>query len=165
MSRNEARNKGKTTFSRRQAIGPAAAALGVAAMGLGGAAAQGDGTSGPNDQFGGPYLFPANRILAYYGFPGNELMGILGEYDMETLLAILRDQAAEYEAADRSRPWLLAFEVIASVAQRDPGEDGLYIAYADAETVQRYVDFTAANDILLILDVQFGRKTVAQEID
>jgi hypothetical protein len=146
-------------------IAPAAAAIGATALHALSANAQGDGSSGPNDQFGGAYLFPGNRILAYYGYPGNELMGILGEHDMETLLAILRDQAVEYEAADSSRPWLLAFEVIASVAQRDPGPDGMYIAYADPETIQQYVDFTAENDLLLILDVQFGRKTVAEEID
>jgi hypothetical protein len=125
------------------------------------AAAQGDGTQGPNLE----PLLPGNRILSYYGFPGNELMGILGEHDKETLLAILRDQLVEYEAADNSRPWLLAFEVIASVAQRDPGADGMYIAYAARDVIQEYVDFTAANDLLLILDVQFGRKTVSQEID
>jgi hypothetical protein len=109
-------------------------------------------------------LLPNYRILSYYGFPGNELMGILGEHDMETLLAILQDQRLEYEAADSSRPWKLAFEVIASVAQNHPGEDGMYIAYTDAEVVQQYVDFTAANDLLLLLDVQFGYKTVSEEI-
>jgi len=153
------------SYSRRQALAPVAAVLAGVRFGSPGVAAQGDGTSGPDDQFGGSYLLPANRILAYYGFPHNELMGILGEHDMDTLLAMLRDQAAEYEAADSSRPWLLAFEVIASVAQRDPGPDGMYIAYLDSATLQSYVDFTAANDLLLILDVQFGRKTVAQEID
>jgi hypothetical protein len=127
--------------------------------------AQGDGTQGPNSTVSADPLLPSYRILSYYGFPGNELMGILGEYDMETLLALLREQAAEYEAADNSRPWKLAFEVIASVAQRDPGPDGMHIAYTDSEVIQQYVDFTAANDLLLILDVQFGRKTVEQEIE
>lgn len=152
------------SLTRREVLAPLAAAA-LPVIGSRTTSAQGDGTSGPDGQFGGPNVFPANRILAYYGFPGNELMGILGEYDMDTLLAILRDQAVEYEAVDNSRPWLLAFEVIASVAQRDPGPDGMYIAYADAAVIQQYVDFTAANDLLLILDVQFGRKTVSQEID
>lgn len=165
MTQARSGKQGRATFTRREALLPAALALSAATLSTGSVDAQGDGTSGPNDQFGGPYLFPANRLLAYYGFPGNELMGILGEHDMETLLAILQDQAAEYEAADNSRPWLLAFEVIASVAQRDPGPDGMYIAYAGPDTIQRYVDFTAANDLLLILDVQFGRKNVAEEID
>jgi hypothetical protein len=145
---------------------PAFLALTLAiALQCGYALAQSDGTGGPEEAPALEPLLPNYRILSYYGYPGNELMGILGEHDPETLLGILRDQLAEYEAADSSRPWKLALEVIASVAQRDPGPDGMYIAYADDSTIQHYVDFTAANDMLLILDVQFGRKTVAQEIE
>ncbi|MGI8477155.1 MAG: hypothetical protein ACR2OO_12395 [Thermomicrobiales bacterium] len=110
-------------------------------------------------------VLPANRILSYYGFPGNELMGILGEFDQKTVLAKLRRQAAAYEAADPSRPFKLAFEVIASVAQRDPQADGSYLAYTGADIVQRYIDFTKANDLLLILDVQFGRRSIQQELE
>ena len=123
--------------------------------------AQGDGTQGPDTA---PIL-PDYRILSYYGFPGNEFMGILGEYDKETLLGLLREQAAEYEAADPTRPVLLAFEIIVSVAQRDAGADGNYLEYMDDKTVQEYVDFTAENGLLLILDMQFGRNTVEQEVD
>lgn len=133
-------------------------------VGVGSTLAQSDGTDGPTN-VATDYLLPDNRILSYYGFPGNELMGILGEHDMETLLQLLRNQAAEYEAVDNSKPMLLAFEVIASVAQRDAGADGNYLEYTDPRTIQDYVDFTANNDLLLILDMQFGRNTVAQEID
>lgn len=109
-------------------------------------------------------IFPDHRVLAYYGFPGNPLMGILGEYDKETLLERLRAQGAEYEAVDNSRPWKLAFEVIASVAQADAGADGLYIMPTDPAVIQEYIEFTAANDLLLILDVQFGHDTVTNEL-
>lgn len=123
-------------------------------------AAQGDGTGGSGD-----YLLPANRILSYYGFPTNELMGILGEYSKEDLLPLLQEQAAAYEAVDPARPVKLAYEVIASVAQRDAGADGNYLEYTDPEWIQEYVDFTAANDLLLILDMQYGRNSTEQEID
>jgi hypothetical protein len=123
-------------------------------------AAQGDGTGGSGD-----YLLPANRILSYYGFPTNELMGILGEYSKEDLLPLLQEQAAAYEAADPSRPVKLAYEVIASVAQRDAGADGNYLEYTDPAWIQEYIDYTAANDLLLILDMQYGRNSTEQEID
>ena len=123
-------------------------------------AAQGDGTGGAAD-----YILPANRILSYYGFPTNELMGILGEYSKEDLLPLLQDQAAAYEAADPTRPVMLAYEVIASVAQRDAGADGNYLEYTDSAWIQEYVDFTAANGLLLILDMQYGRNSTEQEID
>ncbi len=110
-------------------------------------------------------LLPEYRILSYYGFPGVAQMGILGEYEMTELLTILQGQATEYEQADPSRPVKLAFEVITSVAQQWQQEDGSYLAYIDMDRLQEYVDFTAENDMLLILDMQFGLKTVQQEID
>ncbi len=110
-------------------------------------------------------ILPANRILSFYGFPGVSEMGILGEYDPAPLLDLLRAQAAEYEAVDPSRPVVLALEVIASVAQAYEGEDGDHLAYISADVLQSYVDFTAENNMLLILDMQFGRKTVQEEMD
>ena len=111
----------------------------------------------------GEYLLPEYRILSFYGFPGEVNMGVLGEYDMETLLQRLKEQAALYEAVD-DRPYKLAFEVIASVAQQYEGDDGDYLAYIGESMLQEYIDFTAANDLLLILDVQFGHRTVQQEV-
>jgi hypothetical protein len=110
-------------------------------------------------------LLPHYRILSYYGFPGNPLMGILGEYDMDELHARLQNQATEYEAADPSRPVKLAFEVIATVAQSDAGPDGLYLAYTGDDIIQQYVDYTAEHDMLLFLDVQFGRSNVKEQIN
>ena len=111
------------------------------------------------------YLLPANRILSYYGFPTNELMGILGEYAKEDLLPILLEQALAYQSADPTRPVILAYEVIASVAQRDAGADGNYLEYTSPDWIQEYVDFTAANDLLLILDMQYGYNTTEQELN
>lgn len=110
-------------------------------------------------------LLPKYRIISYYGFPGNQLMGILGEYDKDTLYAKLQDQAAAYQAADPSRPTMLAFEVIASVAQADPGTDGLYLSHTDPSILNEYADYTAAHNMILLLDVQFGRDTIQNEID
>jgi hypothetical protein len=110
-------------------------------------------------------LLPEYRILSYYGFPGVAQMGILGEYEMTDLLSILQDQAVEYEQADPNRPVKLAFEVITSVAQQWQQDDLSHLAYIDMNVLQEYVDFTAANDMLLILDMQFGRKTVQEEVD
>ncbi len=149
------------TSSRRTLLmGSAALSAAMVAPRATRVAAQGDGTGGAGD-----YLLPANRILSYYGFPTNELMGILGEYSKEDLLPLLQEQAAAYEAVDPTRPVRLAYEVIASVAQRDAGADGNYLEYTDPGWIQEYVDFTAANDLLLILDMQYGRNSTEQEID
>jgi hypothetical protein len=110
-------------------------------------------------------ILPDNRVLSYYGFPGNELMGILGEHDPETLLGLLQEQAAAYEAVDSSKPIKLAFEVIASVAQRDAMADNSYLSYTARDYIDEYVKFTRDNDLLLLLDMQFGRRTVEDEIN
>ncbi len=118
----------------------------------------------PAQAAAGPGIFPANRVLAYYGFPGVDTMGILGEYEPERLLELLREQAAAYEAVDPSRPYKLAFETMASVAQGSPGDRETYLLQTSQKIIQRYVDFTAANDLLLILDCQFGRDTLGREL-
>jgi hypothetical protein len=109
-------------------------------------------------------LLPDNRILAFYGFPGNPDMGILGEYDMGRLLELLREQAKEYEAADPSKPVLIAFEVIASVAQQWPQADGSYLLDTPSTVLNEYADFTRENGLLLILDAQIGYRTVKNDV-
>jgi len=110
-------------------------------------------------------ILPANRVLTYYGHPHDPNMGILGEYPKEELLALLRAEAADYEAADPSRPVIPAFEVIATVAQGWPAQDGQYLLDTDVETLTEYADFAEANGILLLLDLQIGRNTVPDEIE
>ncbi len=109
-------------------------------------------------------ILPDNRILAFYGFPGNPEMGMLGEYDMGRLLELLREQANEYEEADPSTPVVIAFEVIASVAQESPQVDGSYLLDTPASVLNEYADFTFENDILLILDAQIGYRTVENDV-
>jgi hypothetical protein len=91
-------------------------------------------------------------------------MGILGIYDMDDLLEQLHDQGRAYEVADPSRPVVLAFELIGSVAQAEPGPDGSYLLWTDPATIRRFVEFTQANDILLIIDIQIGRTSVKEEM-
>ena len=122
-------------------------------------------TPGPKDVRRAASALPKSRILSYYGFPGNELMGILGAYGKDAVLEKLRAQAAAYEAVDSTRPMKLAFEVIASVAQADAGEDGNYLVYTDDDVIKDYVDYTRKHDLTLILDVQYGRKSTKDELD
>lgn len=110
-------------------------------------------------------LLPEYRIVMYYGHPHDPAMGVVGEYDIEALTAMLREEAAKYAAADPSRPVIPALEVIATVAQRVPGADGTYILDTDTETLTTYIDFAAEHGMLVVLDLQVGRGTVAGEIE
>lgn len=110
-------------------------------------------------------LIPEHRLIMYYGFPENPYMGILGEYPPEELLPRLLEQKAEYEAVINDRPWKAGFELIASVAQRDPGADGKYVADTDGKWLDMYTQFTEANDMFLLLDVQMGLKTPKEDYE
>ncbi len=108
-------------------------------------------------------LLPENRLLLYYGFPQNENMGILGEQDPVALLEALNAQAEEYRAADPDRPVKVGFELIASVAQAYPQDDGSYIADTDEEYLDTYTQFSKEKEILLFLDVQMGMRTPKED--
>jgi hypothetical protein len=110
-------------------------------------------------------LLPEYRVVSYYGHPHDPAMGIVGEHAIEDLATMLEAEAANYAAADPSRPVVPAFELIATVAQRDPGADGTYILDTSRETLMAYIDYAAANGQLVILDLQIGRGTVASEIE
>src|SRR4051812_5489426 len=73
---------------------------------------------------GGRRIFPHYRVVAYYGAPQSHALGALGIGSPDAAGRRLRKQAAPY--ARKTRPVLLAFELIATVANAAPGEDGLY---------------------------------------
>ena len=110
-------------------------------------------------------LLPDYRIVSYYGHPHDPAMGVVGEHAMEDLATLLKAEAANYAAADPTKPVIPAFELIATVAQRVPGADGTYILDTDKKTLISYIDYAAANGMLVILDLQVGRGTVANEIE
>jgi hypothetical protein len=110
-------------------------------------------------------LLPGHRIISYYGHPSTASMGVLGAYPIDELYQKLRDQAAAYDAADPSHPTVLAFEIIAMVAQQWPGDDGLYVARTGDDVIQPYVDFATAHDMIVILDLQIGWDTIPHQIE
>ena len=92
-------------------------------------------------------------------------MGVLGDGSPEELLVRLQQQAAEYVAVDPNTPNKLAFEIIATVAQPNPGPNGTYLLYTGDEWIGEYVDFATANDMIVILDLQIGHNSIENEIN
>ncbi|MDQ6671242.1 MAG: carboxypeptidase-like regulatory domain-containing protein [Chloroflexota bacterium] len=109
-------------------------------------------------------LLPEHRIVAYYGNPLAKQMGILGELAPTDMLSQLKQQAAAITAADRTRSVLPALELVTPAAQADAGEDGLYRARMKPELIEQVAQWAEANQALLILDVQPGRSSVAEEV-
>jgi hypothetical protein len=110
-------------------------------------------------------LLPDHRIVAYYGNPLAKQMGVLGELAPTDMLGQLKQQAAAIAAADRTRTVLPALELVTPAAQADPGDDGLYRARMKPEVIDQVAQWAEANHALLILDVQPGRSTVAEEVN
>ena len=74
----------------------------------------------------------------------------------------LKEQAAVYTKLDPDLPARPTIELISSVAQRAPGEDGLYLNHTPPEVIEEYAEARRKETgLLLLLDVQLGRGTVA----
>jgi hypothetical protein len=110
-------------------------------------------------------LLPGHRIISYYGHPSTASMGVLGAYPIDELYQRLQEQAAAYDAADPSHPTVLAFEIIAMVAQQWPGDDGLYVARTGDDVIQPYVDFATAHNMIVILDLQIGWDSIPHQLE
>ena len=110
-------------------------------------------------------LLPRYRILTFYGHPHDENMGILGEHEIEEVHRLLLEEAERYRVADPSREVLPAFELIATVAQRTPGADGTYVLDTDIKTLTEWVNYASDNNLLVFLDIQIGRGSVAAELE
>lgn len=111
----------------------------------------------------GPLL--TSRLVTFYGHPENNRLGILGEFATPAaMIAKLKAQAAAYQVADPSRPAIPTIELIASVASDTPGADGLYLNRTPLPLIEQYAQIATQNNCLLLLDIQLGYDSVANEI-
>src|SRR5512132_141618 len=73
---------------------------------------------------GGRRIFPHFRVVAFYGAPQSHELGALGIGSPAAAARRLVRQAEPY--GRKTRPVLPALELLATVANHDAGEDGLY---------------------------------------
>jgi hypothetical protein len=109
-------------------------------------------------------LLPNSRIVAFYGNPYSRRMGILGELPPDSMMAQLRQTAAEWAAADSSVEVKPALHLIATVAQGKPGRDGMHRLRMPDSLIEQVAGWAEANHWLLFLDVQVGQSTVQREL-
>ncbi len=108
-------------------------------------------------------ILPFNRIVAYYGNFYSTRMGILGEFDEDTVLAKLRSQIDQWKVADPHTPIVPAIEYIAITAQESP-VDGTYRARMPHTEIDKAIAMAEKIDGIVILDLQVGLSTLQQEI-
>ncbi len=109
-------------------------------------------------------LFPANRVVAFYGNPRSTRMGILGELPPAQMLAKLDGIATQWSKADTTRGVKPALQLIVTVAQGKPGGDAKYRLRHPDPLIAEVAKWAEERGWLLFLDVQIGQSTVAQEL-
>jgi hypothetical protein len=119
--------------------------------------------TGPQLPGGGYAIFPFHRVLAYYGWPKSEELGVLGTGTPDEIARAIRQRALAY-AGDGLRPILPAYQLIATVATSASGDDGMYRARLEPELVRTYVEAARSEGLLLVLDIQPGRSDFLTEV-
>ena len=104
---------------------------------------------------GGRQILPTYRVVAFYGAPGGDTLGVLGRGTPDQAAAAIERQANAY--ARFGRPVQPAMELIATVAQGGPGADGLYSKAIPDSAIAAYLAAAHRHRMLLILDFQPGR--------
>jgi hypothetical protein len=110
---------------------------------------------------GGRTILPDYRVVAHYGAPQDDELGILGIGSPRRAARRLERQARPY--AQPRRPVLPAFELIAAIVTREAGDGGDHSMRQDASTIRRYLRVARRHRMLLLLDIQPGYAPFLQE--
>ena len=110
---------------------------------------------------GGRRIFPRFRVIGYYGAPQAHALGALGIGSPDHAVRRLAQQAKPY--ARKTRPVMLALELLADVANRDPGTDNLYRSRQPPSIINRYLAAARRAKALLVLDIQPGHADFLKE--
>ncbi len=109
-------------------------------------------------------ILPAKRIIAFYGNPLSQRMGILGEFAPDEMLRKLDAEVAAWNKLDPTHPVQPALHLIAVVAQAAPGRDGKYRLRMDSTVIEKVYGWAKSRNALLFVDVQVGFSTLQQEL-
>jgi hypothetical protein len=110
---------------------------------------------------GGRRIFPDFRVVAFYGAPQDDELGVLGIGTPTRAARKLEKVAKGY--ARKSRAALPAMELIVTVAAAHPGDDGKYRLQQDDAVIERYLKAARKAKALLLLDIQPGHADFLEE--
>ena len=111
-----------------------------------------------------PSTIAGRRLVAFYGVPIGRGLGILGANEVQTTLALLREQAEAYRQLDPCAEIVLVFHTVVTIADASPGEDGDYNHHLSTETLRWWLDTAAAEGVWVVLDIQPGRSPLTTEL-
>ncbi|MCB9126891.1 MAG: LysM peptidoglycan-binding domain-containing protein [Ardenticatenales bacterium] len=103
--------------------------------------------------------------LTYYGRPGVDIMGILGETEIEEMSDRLEAQAVAYDEANGpTMDVTRAYHLVWGMATANAGEEGDYLSYMSDEATLTYIEAAQARGWQVILDVQVGSRTPLEAV-
>lgn len=111
---------------------------------------------------GGGLVFPGRRMVAYYGHPSGDALGVMGENPPEEAVKRLEQQIEGYQPLEE-QPVIPAFEIIVTVASASPGDDGKYSNTFPVEDYVAYVDAITEAGGYAVLDLQPGRASLLEQ--
>ena len=171
--RARARRQREVDRRRRVALAALAAiALALIAFVLGLRSGAGDeeeaataGSDEPGAELpgGGFQILPGRRVVAFYGAPQDDQLGVLGIGPPDRAAERLLRQAEPYD--DKRQPVLPALELISTIASAAPGTDGSYSDRQTGHVIERYLAAAREAEALLILDIQPGRADFMDEVE
>jgi len=110
-------------------------------------------------EFLSPELFDDNHIVAYYGHPQSKIMGIVGRHPVDELGSLLKDAAASYDRVNGDKGVMPAIYLIYGTCQ--PGGE---INRISKKLLDKYIEYTLTNGMLLYLDHQIGKYRIEEAI-
>ncbi|WP_220205693.1 hypothetical protein [Reticulibacter mediterranei] len=107
----------------------------------------------------------AHRLLAFYGNPLSDVMGPIGQYGDNQLMAKLQEQAAAYAQLDPTHPVIPALDYVTPVVQPVPMKDNSWVYRMPRASVEHYIQLANDHHALFFFDMQVGHSTVQKEVD
>ena len=108
---------------------------------------------------------PDHRLVVFYGNPLSPVMGPLGQFSDDELIAKLHEQAKAYADLDPSHPIIPALDYVTPVVQPVPMDDNSWVYRMPAASVEHYIDLANRNQALFFFDMQVGHSSVKKEVD
>ena len=105
-------------------------------------------------------IFLNNDVFALYGKPNAYTMGILGQYPIDKIEAVMNEFVKVYDEANGQRGIIPAFYIIYGTCW--PGGD---IGILNEAITKEYIDFAADRGWLVFLDHQIGRFSVESAME
>lgn len=107
---------------------------------------------------------PEHRLVVFYGNPLSPVMGPLGQFSDDELIAKLHEQAQVYADLDPAHPIVPAFDYVTPIVQPVPMSDGSWVYRMPTKSVEHFMNLANDNHALFFFDMQLGHSTIQKEV-